>query len=34
MLELTTERLQIVPLDIENYRLYIANSNKMDIYKF
>jgi len=25
MLELTTERLKIIPLDIENYRLYIEN---------
>jgi len=30
MLELTTERLRIIPLDIENYRLYIENPNKME----
>jgi ribosomal-protein-alanine N-acetyltransferase len=30
MLELATERLKIIPLDIESYRLYIENSNKME----
>lgn len=30
MLKLTTERLKIVPLNIENYRLYMENSNEME----
>ncbi|GCD11506.1 GNAT family N-acetyltransferase [Clostridium tagluense] len=30
MIEVTTQRLKIVPLDIENYRLYIENSNEME----
>ena len=30
MLELTTERLKIIPLDAENYRLYIENHNELE----
>ncbi|MBZ9622538.1 GNAT family N-acetyltransferase [Clostridium sp. FP2] len=30
MIEVTTQRLKIIPLDIENYRLYIENSNEME----
>ncbi len=30
MLELITERVKIIPLDIENYGLYIENTNKME----
>jgi ribosomal-protein-alanine N-acetyltransferase len=30
MLELITERLKIIPLDIENYRLYLENHNKLE----
>lgn len=30
MLELNTNRLKIIPLDAENYRLYIENPNKME----
>lgn len=30
MLELTTERLKIIPLDVENFRLYIENHNEVE----
>lgn len=30
MLELTTKRLRIIPLDAENYRLYIESHNAME----
>jgi ribosomal-protein-alanine N-acetyltransferase len=30
MLQLTTERLKIIPLDVENFRLYINDTNKME----
>lgn len=30
MIEVTTKRLKIIPLNIENYRLYIENSNEME----
>ncbi|MGH4123526.1 MAG: GNAT family N-acetyltransferase [Clostridium sp.] len=30
MIEITTQRLKIIPLDIENYRLYIEATNKME----
>lgn len=30
MIEITTERLKIIPLDAENYRLYLENYTKME----